>query len=93
VAQLALAADVPVVATTAGGLAELFAGTLPIFRTLTPDGIADALEEQLGAATGNRWRLQYALVRELGSPRRLAVEALARLGGSTAAPPAQRVAL
>jgi glycosyltransferase involved in cell wall biosynthesis len=93
VAQLALAADVPVVATTAGGLAELFAGTLPIFRSLTPDGIADALEEQLGAAAGNGWRLQYAQVRELGSPRRLAVEALARLGSSTAVPPAQRVAV
>jgi glycosyltransferase involved in cell wall biosynthesis len=91
VAQLALAADVPVVATTAGGLAELFAGTLPIFRSLTPDGIADALEEQLSADGGNGWRQQYALVRELGAPRRLAVEALAKLGGPAVVAPAQRV--
>ncbi|MDX6254557.1 MAG: hypothetical protein QOJ11_891 [Frankiales bacterium] len=92
VAQLALAADVPVLATTAGGLAELFAGTLPIFRSLTPDGIADALAEQL-RAPGNGWREQYARVRELGAPRRLAMEALARLGNSAAVPPSQRVAV
>jgi len=81
VANLAIAAGTPVLASRTGGLGDLFAGWLPTFAALDPESIADALTAFLvdGIDAGVVAR-HYAELVEAGSPAVLADLVARRLG-------------
>jgi glycosyltransferase involved in cell wall biosynthesis len=81
VANLAIAAGVPVLASCTGGLGELFAGALPTFAALDPDSIADGLAACLArGATANDVADHYAALVRAGAPASLAEQLGVRLG-------------
>ncbi|MFY0407341.1 glycosyltransferase [Solicola sp. PLA-1-18] len=81
VANLAIAAGVPVLASSTGGLGELFARDLPTFAALDPESVADGLARFLDAApdAGVVARC-YAELTDASSPARLAELLSQRLG-------------
>ena len=81
VANLAIAAGAPILASRAGGLAELFEGFLPTFRTLSPNDVADAIESRLNDPPASReFTQRYEAIREAADPSLLAVRIAERLG-------------
>nr|WP_231127347.1 glycosyltransferase [Motilibacter aurantiacus] len=79
VAGLALAAGRPVLATSVGGLGEVFSGVLPTFASLAPADVADGVIDGLQAASGSGWQERYAEIVDAASPRRLVQQVLATL--------------
>ena len=81
VANLAIAAGTPVLASRTGGLGDLFAGWLPTFAALDPESIADALTAFLADGIDARVVAEhYAELVEAGSPAVLADLVARRLG-------------
>ncbi|GAB3678740.1 glycosyltransferase [Angustibacter aerolatus] len=84
VANLAVAAGVPVLASSAGGLGELFGGVLPAFASLSPDDVADAIAAVLDGATASpAVRAHYDALRHAASPATLATEIGSRVGAAS----------
>lgn len=86
VANLAVAAGTPVLATPLGGLAELLTG-LPMIENREPGPYSELLEAALGDLTGLRQRAlaTYGRARQEGSVDQLAARVLDRVAGSGSA--------
>ncbi|MDO9377315.1 MAG: glycosyltransferase [Nocardioidaceae bacterium] len=81
VANLAIAAGTPVLASSTGGLGELFARDLPTFAGLEPEQVADGLARFLDAAPDPAVVAAcYAGLTDASSPARLATLLSQRLG-------------
>ncbi len=81
VANLAIAAGVPVLASRTGGLGTLFAGALPTFAALDPESIADALAGYLERASAMPDLTEhYGDLTRAASPAGLARSICQRLG-------------
>lgn len=81
VANLAIAAGLPVLASRTGGLGELFAGELPTFAALDPDSVADVLAAFLAQPpAAHDVASLYADLTRAASPAVLAQAIARRLG-------------